>query len=492
MVKPELVAAELNREARYPTDAPYHPAQRFPEFGDRIPLASKNDVFPMVREALARLELDGARHGRQDWNPLGEFIQPGERVVLKPNMIRQSHEFRPDWDYVITHGSVIRAVAEYVAVALQGRGTIIITDGPQTDSDYDRIRALMALDSIAEYLRSAYGVSVEVFDLRRERWVERDGIYTERTPLPGDPRGYTRVDLRDRSRFAGAPPRRLYGAYYDIEETNHHHSGGRHEYMFSSSVLAADVFINLPKLKSHKKCGVTLNLKNLVGCNGDKNWLPHYALGSPQEGGDQFPDRGFKHAVERTLVGFAKRRLLEGSGPWILLARRLKRLAYRLFGQTHQVVRSGNWWGNDTIWRMILDLNAILLYADRTGTVEPGRRRRFFSVVDGIRAGEGNGPMAPDPVDAGLIIAGADPLAVDVVAATIVGFDYQKILHLLRAFDDHPLPISRVTEAAVATVSSDPQLARSSFLRYPCEVYRFEPHFGWKGHIERAVPAVAA
>lgn len=50
----------------------------------------------------------------------------------------------------------------------------------------------------------------------------------------------------------------------------------------------ADVFINLPKMKVHKKTGVTLSLKNLVGINADKNWLPHYSGGSPRNGGDQF------------------------------------------------------------------------------------------------------------------------------------------------------------------------------------------------------------
>ena len=61
--------------------------------------------------------------------------------------------------------------------------------------------------------------------------------------------------------------------------------------MISRTALQSDVFINLPKLKTHKKVGVTLNLKNLVGINGNKNWLPHYAIGSPEENGDQFPSK---------------------------------------------------------------------------------------------------------------------------------------------------------------------------------------------------------
>jgi predicted dehydrogenase len=35
-------------------------------------------------------------------------------VLLKPNLVRQSHQLNDDWEYVITHGSVIRAVTDYV------------------------------------------------------------------------------------------------------------------------------------------------------------------------------------------------------------------------------------------------------------------------------------------------------------------------------------------------------------------------------------------
>ena len=58
--------------------------------------------------------LDAANFGTRSWNPLGELIRPGETVLLKPNLVRQSHQFNDDWEHIITHGSVIRAVADYV------------------------------------------------------------------------------------------------------------------------------------------------------------------------------------------------------------------------------------------------------------------------------------------------------------------------------------------------------------------------------------------
>ena len=50
----------------------------------------------------------------------------------------------------------------------------------------------------------------------------------------------------------------------------------------------ADVVINLPKLKTHKKTGVTISLKNMVGINGYRNCLPHHTIGTPDASGDEF------------------------------------------------------------------------------------------------------------------------------------------------------------------------------------------------------------
>ena len=48
-----------------------------------------------------------------------------------------------------------------------------------------------------------------------------------------------------------------------------------------ASSLGADAVINIPKLKTHKKSGVTLALKSCIGLTNEKYWLPHYTEGSP-------------------------------------------------------------------------------------------------------------------------------------------------------------------------------------------------------------------
>ena len=135
---------------------------------------------------------------------------------------------------------------------------------------------------------------------------------------------------------------------------------------------------------------MTLSMKNLVGLNCDKNLLPHYSLGTPSEGGDAYMDSSGGRRFEAGLLRSVKPMLARSS-----LASRaigpLKPAARRVFGDTLDVVRSGNWWGNDTIWRMILDLNRILRYArpdgkrrDVAAASDPDPRRRR-----GRRRGQG-------------------------------------------------------------------------------------------------------
>lgn len=65
------------------------------------------------------------------WNPFGEIIKPGDMVVLKPNMVRYENGFSQySTDCLITRGSIVRAILDYVYIALKGKGKIIIADAP--------------------------------------------------------------------------------------------------------------------------------------------------------------------------------------------------------------------------------------------------------------------------------------------------------------------------------------------------------------------------
>src|SRR6185503_10569476 len=398
-------------QAGYPSSPPYHPGKPYPEYPFPGHVGSEtNHAYAAVREALVLAGLDSARRGTPDWNPLREFAKPGQFVVLKPNLIKEEHPRDPQgWVYTLTHGSVIRAVADYVWKALDGRGRIMIADAPQTDSSFDGMVRRLGLDILQEFY-AARGFALELVDLRREEWLNREGVIVERGARPGDPGGYVAFDLGDRSEFGGHPGEgRYYGADYDQGEVNRHHTGGRHEYLISGSVIRCDLFINLPKLKTHKKAGITVSLKNLVGVNGDKNWLPHHTVGFPENGGDQYPSGTLGRRIEHHTATILRRAALRSPalGTWLL--RKARRAGSTVFGETRRVIRSGNWHGNDTVWRMCLDLNKLVLYGNADGSFrcpDLASRKPYLSFVDGIIAGQGDGPVDPDPLDAGVILFG--------------------------------------------------------------------------------------
>jgi len=429
-----------------------------------VPRYNEESANRAVRQALLALGTS--------WR---ELVAPGDRVLLKPNFIRESHTNRPDeWKQIITDGTVIGAVATQVAEAMDGRGTITIADAPQTDSDFGRICERAQIPHLQEKFRCEFSdIRLEVLDLRREVWETRSGVVIERRQLPEDPRGYTKIDLGSNSCFHGVPGR-FYGADYDTASTAAHHSNGVHEYLLSRSAMDADLFINLPKLKTHKKVGVTLSLKNLVGINGDKNFLPHFRIGTPGQGGDEFSDdRAMNKLQSRAISSFKS--FIRRAGPATRLwAPAVKRAGARFFGDSDKSVRSGNWHGNDTTWRMVLDLNKALFHFDGEGKPR-SKPLRYLSIIDGIIAGEGNGPMEADAKDCGVLIAGRNPVATDFATTMLMGFDWQKVPTVREAFRIQNLPLADFSPDEIEIL---PGLG---------EPFRFRPHFGWVGEIEAPI-----
>src|SRR5438445_2126432 len=106
-----------------------------------------NSVFQLVNQTLAALSL------------YDTFVQPGERVVLKPNWVKEHDERFPgphQWEHVVTHPTVIESVARWAAEKLQGNGSITICDAPQTDSSFARIKGYCELDSLLARCRKAF------------------------------------------------------------------------------------------------------------------------------------------------------------------------------------------------------------------------------------------------------------------------------------------------------------------------------------------------
>jgi len=472
---------------------PWGPGKPYPELlrllGDAAGEGPSNSAYAGVRAALRALGLDEARFGSPDWNPLGALVARGGRVVLKPNFIRHWNP-APDGgpESLITHGSVIRAMADYAWLAVGPGGSVGVAEAPQHDCDFARVKALTGLETVARFYETTLGADFPVLDLRRESVVYRDGVIVERIALPGDPLGYRVVDLGAKSFFhaSGLEPARFRGADYDPGPTAEHHQDGRNEYLLSETVLRADLVVNLPKLKTHKKTGVTLALKNLVGINGDKNWLPHHTVGSVEEGGDEYPGDALVDGARSRAADLARRVLARGRARTLLrFARRAERAV-----RGDAFIRAGNWYGNDTTWRMCLDLNRCLYYSDAAGLHLDAKRpvRTVLTVLDGIVAGEGEGPLAPRDRPLGAVLAATDPVALDLLAIRLMGFDERRIAKVREALRDPGLRLTavekpgdvRVCEAdarsfAVAERRLEALAAEKPFLAHP----------GWRGHVER-------
>jgi uncharacterized protein (DUF362 family) len=478
-------------KAHYQSVPPFHPPAEVSDciFPDRN--REENHAYLAVRECFRIAGLDAANDGTPQWNPLAGLVRPGETVLLKPNLVKETHPRDPNgWQYVLTHGTIVRAVADYVWKALQGRGKIIVADAPQTDSSFTAITRLLGLDEIQRYYTEK-GLAFELIDLRKEQWTNRDGVIVERRQLAGDPYGDVAFDLGNCSEFANhLGTGRYYGADYDRAEVNRHHSGGRHEYLLSKAAISCDVLFNLPKLKTHKKAGVTLALKNLVGINGDKNWLPHHTEGNPARGGDEHPQPGAKFRLERRLVGMSHRAAVAFPVAGSYVMRKLRRLGLRVFGDTEEVIRSGNWHGNDTVWRMCLDLNKLLAYGNTDGTIRDdhaANRKRHYVLVDGIIAGEGRGPIDPDPVKAGMLLFGTHAPSVDAACAFLMGFDPERIPIIANAFRCRHYSLASGGWRDIELSSNRSEWNGNLNGLTEAETLHFKPHFGWTGHIERPV-----
>ena len=449
-------------------------------FGARIGFVENYDPPRPIRDFLA---------GVIDSDPeIADLLRSsdGSRlVVVKPNWIQESHEDLPDvWEPVITHPRVVTAVVETLAEKMGGRGTICVCDAPHTYADFAGIVRRGGLMPEIDRIRKAWPeLQVEILDLRREIWIRKEKVVVERRPNPQDPRGYVRLNLGEHSLFHGHRGEgRYYGADYDARVVNEHHRGKVHEYLLAGSPMACDLFVNLPKLKTHKKTGMTCCLKNLVGINGDKNWLPHHTESTPAQGGDEFPDASLARSVETHLKKAGRQIAVSvpGLGPWVY--RKARKVGTLALGESDKVIRNGNWRGNDTCWRMALDLNRALLYGKVDGSWSDAgvHTRHYLALVDGIVAGEGNGPLCPDPVRSRVLIAGRNPAVTDAVAARLMGFDPEALPIVAGAFAPHRWPITTTPLSEVKVLDHRRGDRPISLAEVEAAVPGgFAPHFGW-------------
>lgn len=467
--------------ASYPSGAPFDPQVRYPEYdGPLSAYGNPNCTYDAVRETLRLLQLDQAHQFESTWNPLGGLVAPGQTVAIKPNLVLDRHLRGRSVDCLVTHGSLIRAVVDYVCLALRGCGRIVIGDAPLQMADFEKIKVRTGLDEIAESARRRYGVHVEIADFRCVK-MTGDGRAEKNV---GDPRGYRIVDFGNASMLANLED--THGNYrvtcYDSEIVSRHHCGDKNEYLIAGSILEADSVISISKLKTHRKAGITAALKNVVGMNGHKDWLPHHRSGAAEESGDEYLHASVSKKASARLAESAlrsapgMRSALRGLS--VLTGATAKRLSRDPFTE-------GSWYGNDTLWRTVLDLNRALLYADREGQLRTSPQRNCLHLVDAVIAGEGEGPLEPDAKVCGMMLGGFSSVAVDTVSAGMMGFDYSRIPTVLEAYNIGEFPLVDFSPEEIHVRSNHRAFDGTEALA-PVPYFTFRPSSGWRGHIERS------
>lgn len=474
------VAIVQDPELDYCREAPFHPPLKYPEYPFQH-YSKTNPVYSAVRMLFLRLGLDKEHYGTYDWNPLGQLISPGDAVVIKPNLVRHYNP-QGSMEAQITHGSIIRAVLDYVYLALKGAGTITIGDAPVQSCNFEETVKIAGIDKIVDYYNTNTEMRLKLVDFRKYAGYPQKSGAIERIELPGDPEGYTLVNLGEFSEFSGMNNdwKKFRVTNYDSDVMQKYHNVDSHSYLVANSILHADVIINLPKLKTHRKAGMTGALKNMVGIIGSKDCLPHHRIGSQEEGGDEYLHRDIRKRMATRLHEIQDRT----KNPVVGM---LGKLGHFLIYGTQRIAPSpdayaeGSWYGNDTIPRTIVDLNKIIFFADKRGILQENPQRKALTVVDAIIAGEKEGPLEPSPKPIGTLVAGENPVGVDLTCSQIMGFDHHKIPTLKCASGLKLINSEQATDE-IQILADEIVKLDDVFTRYG---HHFNPTSGWKGHIER-------
>jgi uncharacterized protein (DUF362 family) len=422
--------------------------------------------------------LDIGRFGSKEWNPLGDFIREGAKVVIKPNWVLHKNKSGAGLECCITHHTFVEAVLDYVLLCRPS--SVVVGDAPVQGCDFEALSEACQVGNLGRKA-ALVGVPFTLSDFRRTVHIEgkvRSEQHTNRLPLED----FLLFDLSKDSLLDGLTNQEGFRVtMYDPALLARTHHAGRHQYLVARALMEADVVLNLPKLKCHKKAGVTGALKNVVGINGNKEYLPHHRKGGSERGGDCYEGSSLLKQVAEDLLDLANR-------PESKRRRQLFEIAYLLTSLSRYLGSDlnleGAWHGNDTVWRTCLDLNRLLLYGCLDGQLSDQRQRVVVSITDAIVGGDKDGPLAPSPVESRFVSAAVNPCAAEWVNATLMGFDPRRISLVRESFGKFRFPLVDF-EPHQMVVRLNGMEARVSDINKALSSFpRFEAPVGWRGYCE--------
>lgn len=348
-----------------------------------------------------------------------DFLQllRGKKIFIKPNWVRHSLKLNDDI-CLRTHDNFVLCFLEIVL--RNGAKSVTIGDSPIQGCDWDKMHSSSFLCEIKQ-LSERFNIDVLIKDFRKVVFnTDINKIEKERR----NNADYLFFDLKERSYLDDISDGRFRITCYPSDRLNKSHTKGKHIYCIVKEIFESDIVISLPKLKTHQKTGITGALKNIVGINGDKDYLPHHRVGGTKIGGDCYPGNNVLRSVAEFFSDLSNQ--FQGDYRFNLL-RKLSNLSWKLScpKQVHQL--AAGWYGNDTCWRMVADLNHIIRYGTQEGKLSDIPQRCVYSLADGIIGGQGNGPLDPLPLPLGVVCFSNSSPLLDVALCHLMNFDPQKI-----------------------------------------------------------------
>lgn len=486
LMQDAIVSIAKSEKVEYPCmEEAFRPGEAYPEYLFDEISKTPNYVYAAVRDCFRLQGLDIEHYGTADWNPLRDIIRPGDNVLIKPNLVIDRNLLNGDTECLYTHPSVVACVVDYIILALGNSGKIIIGDAPIQECDFVNLLKTSGYQVLIDFYKSK-GYDISIVDFRELTSKVVNGVHIAKINEAAEG---TVVNLGMESEFYNIAPtklKRMRITNYDPEILPNHHNETVHEYYVSNYMLQADVIINMPKPKSHRKAGATISLKNFVGVNIRKEYLPHHTRGSIAEGGDEYEKKSLLHKVQSDLYDIKNTSQAKGKYKKAAIIKWLiKGCSIGLKISARQYYSEGSWYGNHTISKTVSDINKIVYYADKKGEMKNTKQRKIFIVADMIKAGEGEGPIVPSAKPCGVIAMGTNPVCFDEMISTLMGFDYRKIPTIINA---------RGIKSRYTLVQSGQQAMSNSNMNYydnkkvedlrKGEHFCFVPSAGWKGHIE--------
>lgn len=392
-------------------------------------------------------------------------IEPNKKIVLKPNWVYQNIT-ESDKLCLTTHPNFILAVLEYV---LQLKPiSVIIGDSPIQSCNWDKLLSIEFIKAV-DTLHAKHGIPINIIDFRNEKLIGKKELHT-------NIRGANSYVLYDLASVSLLEPlskqnKNFIVGGYDSRITALNHDRGKHKYLIANEVIEADIVINLPKLKTHQKAGITNGLKNYVGTIGEKAYLAHHSSNLSKGGGDCYPGNNY---IRKASEYFREKSDKYKGTLAYHFYHNLSSIIWRLAKKTNYANLNGAWYGNDTVWRMVIDINKILQYGNSEGKLSDKPQRKLITICDAIIAGQGNGPLKPDPLAMGLIAISDTDWLLDCVMATLMDFDINKI-PLLKMYE------IKLNNTECQIFFEDTLTDKSELLN---KVIKTIPPKGWIGNIE--------